>query len=301
MEIKVYQRSAEKYAVEKVYGQNFLNWLYDSPSGRMASPFLKNKIPSKLYGYWMDHKSSRKKIDSFLEEHPMDLSPFVKPSASKQGWDSFNDFFIRSYKEGYAKFSQYDQMPAYAEGRYFAWESLDRLTTVPVKGYQLNRKQLLENRHMDPLFKDGPAMVCRLAPVDYHRFHFMDDGEVVDSWRILGDLDSVNPLSLSKNPGVHMENERQVTILSTKRFGTIAMIEVGAICVGKIVQTYTGDSFNRGQEKGYFKFGGSTVIILGEKGAWKPSQDILDQSAKGFETLIGLGDPIAEVKREGLL
>ena len=93
---------------------------------------------------------------------------------------------------------------------------------------------------------------------------------------------------------IFIKNERQVTILQTENFGRIAYIEVGAICVGKIVQSHSWKKpFMRGQEKGYFLFGGSTVVILGEKGAWKPSQDILTNTNKGIETYLQLGQEVA--------
>jgi len=107
----------------------------------------------------------------------------------------------------------------------------------------------------------------------------------------------VNPLALKMKQDILMTNERHVTIVETKNFGKLAYIEVGAVCVGKIVQSQPlvkGGSFKRGDEKGYFLFGGSTVIVVGEKGKWKPSQDILDYTKKGMETYIQLGMSVAQ-------
>ncbi|MDH5581098.1 MAG: phosphatidylserine decarboxylase, partial [Bdellovibrionales bacterium] len=86
---------------------------------------------------------------------------------------------------------------------------------------------------------------------------------------------------------------RHVTILDTKNFGRIAYVEVGATMVGKIIQNYKGKTFTRGQEKGMFLFGASTVMVYGEKGLWKPSQDILEHTHNGLEVLIQLGDQTA--------
>jgi len=138
-------------------------------------------------------------------------------------------------------------------------------------------------------------MIARLCPVDYHRFHFPDDCKILDSYRIHGKFHSVNPVALAANGKVFLENERQVTILESDNFGKLAFIEVGAMCVGKIVQTYAAGQakFKRGAEKGYFLFGGSTVIILGEKDRWIPANDILENSEKGIEVLVPLGDVVA--------
>ncbi len=93
-----------------------------------------------------------------------------------------------------------------------------------------------------------------------------------------------------------MINERQVTILETKHFGKLAYVEVGATCVGKIEQTYSGNQFRRGDEKGMFLFGGSTVIVIGEAGRWEIASNILENTAQGIESYIKMGRPIGCIK-----
>jgi phosphatidylserine decarboxylase len=134
--------------------------------------------------------------------------------------------------------------------------------------------------------------VARLCPVDYHRFHFPDDGRILDHYRIPGFYHSVNPLALKKKSDIFITNERHVTSLDTVNFGKLAYIEVGALCVGKIVQSFTDKVFKRGEEKGYFLFGASTVVLVGQKGLWSPSQDVLENTEKGLETYIKLGDQV---------
>jgi phosphatidylserine decarboxylase len=130
--------------------------------------------------------------------------------------------------------------------------------------------------------------------VDYHRFHFPDDGEVLDEYRIAGRLHSVNPFALRARSDILATNDRHVSILDTSNFGRLAMVEVGAMNVGKIVQTHpTGAPFHRGDEKGYFCFGGSTILLFGEAGGWVPSTDLLEQTALERETLVRLGDEVA--------
>ncbi len=184
-------------------------------------------------------------------------------------------------------------MAAFAEARYFAIPRLDAAQRYAVKGIALSPAELLGDAALAAPFAHGPAFIARLCPVDYHRFHFPDGGRVLTQARRAGPLHSVNPLALQFKPDILITNERQVTILETDHFGKLAYVEVGATMVGKIVLTHTGSRFERGEEKGYFLFGGSTVVVVGQEGAWTPDPDLLEQSAQGRETLVRLGERIA--------
>jgi phosphatidylserine decarboxylase len=164
--------------------------------------------------------------------------------------------------------------------------------SIPVKGSKFKASALLKSERWASTFEDGPGFIARLCPVDYHRFHFPDDGEILDSWKIPGALHSVNPWALAFRDDIFMINEREVTILETKAFGKIAYVEVGATCVGKIKQTYTETSFQRGDEKGMFLFGGSTVIVIGERGRWSVDPQILENTEQGVETYLKMGQPL---------
>jgi phosphatidylserine decarboxylase len=108
----------------------------------------------------------------------------------------------------------------------------------------------------------------------------------------------VNPLALKRHPRLFLGNERQISLLETEHFGLLAYVEIGALCVGRIVQTHREEMpFARGEEKGYFLFGGSTIVVYGEKGAWAPEADLLRHSAEGMETLVELGAPVARTRR----
>ena len=113
-------------------------------------------------------------------------------------------------------------------------------------------------------------------------------------YELHGAYHSVNPIALKERPEIFMINERAVTILQTENFGKLAYIEVGATMVGKIIQSTDLKDFKRGDEKGYFLFGGSTVIVLGEKGKWKPTDDLIKHTQGGMETWVPLGQKIAE-------
>ena len=208
---------------------------------------------------------------------------------------SFNEFFIRRFKSGSRPFvSAPGEMPAFAEGRYLAFDKTSKKQTLLIKGIRLSPASLLGDCEKAKAFVGGPLLIARLCPTDYHRFHFPDEGVGFDDYRIAGKLHSVNPVALYYKEDILATNERQVSLLQTRNFGRLAYVEVGALCVGKIVQSHvSGKSFIRGEEKGYFLFGGSTVVLMGEPGAWKPDEDLLKQTARGMETLLKLGTRIA--------
>lgn len=299
MEIKFYNRVTQQVESEKVYGDKLVEWLYQSESGKIISKIACKAPLSRLYGTFQDLRLSQKKITPFIKNFKIQMQDYLPEEGrnNESPYSSFNKFFIRRFKPGIREFVKNEnEMAAFSEARYFGYGSVRDDDRVPVKGRYLKPKELLSNVSWETTFHDGPLLLARLCPVDYHRFHYPDDGVILDDYRVPGVLHSVNPLALKAKQDILITNERHVTIIETKNFGKLAFIEVGAICVGKIVQSnplIKGKSFKRGDEKGYFLFGGSTVIVIGEKNKWNPSQDILDYTKKGLETYIHLGMSVA--------
>ncbi|MCP4914198.1 MAG: phosphatidylserine decarboxylase [Oligoflexia bacterium] len=293
MEIKYFNRGAKEYQIEKVYGDKAVKWLYDSLSGKVASSFVTMPFVSKFYGMLQSSGMSKSKVWPFINNFNIKIDEYLpEEGRSKEDpYSSFNQFFIRRFKDGARNFVEdSNKLPAFSEARYFGYESLKDEDTIPVKGKFLSSKELLKNSKWEETFKEGPLLLARLCPVDYHRYHYPDNGKTLDYYRVKGELHSVNPIALKKKPDIFAENERMVSILETENFGKLAYVEVGATMVGKIVQSHQGETFQRGDEKGYFLFGGSTVIVLGEKGKWKPSEDILKHTSEGVETYLQLGE-----------
>lgn len=292
MDIKFYNRYTNKLETEKVYGGKWVNWLYASPAGKVFGELAAKKLLSKLYGSLQDSPSSKAKVAPFIKNFNINMDEFLPEEGRKisDPYSSFNKFFIRKFKPGKREFVSGEKFPAPAEARYFGFDNNSDEVTFPVKGAYLRAKDLIASSDFAK-FENGPVVVARLCPVDYHRFHFPDDGNITRHYPVAGKLHSVNPIALQSRADIFITNERYVSILETKNFGTVAYIEVGATCVGKIVLSHDhNSSFKRGDEKGYFLFGGSTVIILGEAGKWKLSDDLRDNSKKGIETYLHLGD-----------
>jgi phosphatidylserine decarboxylase len=238
---------------------------------------------------WQNTPSSARKIEPFVQKYKIDMSEF-EPGPFK----SYADFFDRRFLPGKRNFStDPGQMAAFGEGRYLGWERLDPNMLFPIKGAALEPETLLGTKERVAPFIGGPVILTRLSPMDYHHLHFPDDGYIRDEARIGYRLWTVNPPALRNQPDILFRNERHIQIFETDHFGRLAFVEVGALSVGRIVQVHKNDRFQRGEEKSVFKFGGSAVVLFGEKGAWQPSSDILAKTREGIETFIRLGDVIA--------
>jgi phosphatidylserine decarboxylase len=289
--IRIWNRAAGRVETERIYGDLWVRLLYGTAAGRWtAHHLLAGKLLSRLVGALQSTRLSARRVPRFVDGFGILMNEF-----EEKEWYSFNDFFIRRFRDGAREFcAERGSMPAFSEARYLAFERVDTEVEFPVKGQHLTAPAILEPETEATGLEDGPLLIARLAPVDYHRFHFPDDGEVLDEYRIAGRLHSVNPFALRARSDILATNDRHVSILDTSNFGRLAMVEVGAMNVGKIVQTHpTGAPFHRGDEKGYFCFGGSTILLFGEAGGWVPSTDLLEQTALERETLVRLGDEVA--------
>ena len=140
-------------------------------------------------------------------------------------------------------------------------------------------------------------LIIRLCPTDYHRYHFPVDGFVKNDIKIQGDYFSVSPYAVKQNIDIYFNNKRSYSEIDTENTGTVVMAEIGATMVGSIIQTFKENSpIKKGEEKGYFEFGGSTVILFFEKDKITIDEDILENSKKGLETQIFMGEKIAKSK-----
>lgn len=298
LKISYFNRKNNKIEREIVYGDSAIRWMYEGRIGKALSGILTSRMVSNLYGKFQDTSLSSRKVAKFVKNFSIPLNDYLPEEGKDENspYSSFNQFFIRRFKAGKRNFvSSKKQMAAFSEARYFGHQNHQLEMKIPVKGKYFTPLDLLGSEKWAKTFGGGPLLIARLCPVDYHRFHFPDSGEIIEEYSIPGLFHSVNPLALKKKADIFITNERHVSILETANFGKIAYIEVGAMCVGKIVMSHLEKTFKRGDEKGYFLFGGSTVIVLGEKGRWSPSADIILNTNKSMETYVELGDEIATV------
>lgn len=291
---RVWDRKNQKDIFEKVYGDFFVRLLYGNKTGQtLTNALLVKKSVSMLMGYYYNSYISRRNIGPFIKEFGINMDEFQTPP---NGFASFNDFFIREFEPGARKFSiNKSDVCAPAEGRYLAFENFSLDQTFTLKGAQINVRKLVDNHPSCEEFEGGSCLIIRLCPVDYHRFHFHDTGSVTNYFKIPGKLHSVNPLAFQYDPGIFMGNYREASVFQSENTGKAFYVEVGALGVGSIKQRFSiGEHARRGQIKGWFEFGGSSVIALFQKGKVKIARDILEKSNQGIETLIRLGETIGQ-------
>ena len=290
--IKIYNRQTKEYEVENVAGEKYIKWTYESPVGKgLLELFVKRKLFSKIYGSYCDTKLSKKKINPFIEEFNIDMTQCVN---SESDFNNFNDFFIRQLTAD-ARPIDMDKTSLISpgDGRLMAFTNIDINKLVQVKGLTYSLSELLEDNEIAKNYNGGTCLILRLCPTDYHRFHFIDNGTIEKSNFIKGNYYSVNPTALEKIPKLYCQNKREWSVFHTENFDDVIIVEVGASCVGTIVQTYKPNSFvHKGDEKGYFKFGGSTTILFFKPNTIVMDEDILTQSDFGFETKVSMGDKI---------
>ncbi|MDU4953010.1 MAG: phosphatidylserine decarboxylase [Clostridium sp.] len=290
--IKIYNRSTKKYEIEKVAGETYLKWCYSSPVGmKFLELFIKKKAFSKLYGKFCDSSLSKRKISSFINDLDIDMSLCEKDI---EDFSSFNDFFIRKLKpEARPITNDKNILISPGDGRLTAFSNIDLDRLVQIKGLTYSLKELINNDSVAEDYNGGVCLILRLCPTDYHRFHFVDDGICSETKKIDGSYYSVNPIALEKIPNLFCQNKREWSILKSKNFDDILCMEVGATCVGTIIQTYEPNTeVSKGDEKGYFKFGGSTTVLFLKKDTVEIDKDLLEHSSLGIETQVLMGEGI---------
>jgi phosphatidylserine decarboxylase len=277
---------------EKVAGEKWLVWLYNNPIGEATLWALaKRKLVSTVYGNMMDRSSSVKKIHPFIEDFDIDMS-----IAQEQEFNSFNDFFTRKLKvDARPVNTSSNIVVSPADGKILAYTDIGYSDFI-IKGFRFDVSSFLDNPDLAQKYDDGSLLIIRLAPVDYHRFHFPVSGNLSQNKKIEGDYYSVNPIALRKKAEIFCLNKREYTVLSNPLFGDVIMAEVGATMVGSIEQTFKGSFANKGEEKGYFKFGGSTVVLLFERSKILIDEDLLNNTSQGYETSVKMGEKIGENK-----
>lgn len=283
------KRSDNNTYTELVPAEGFLKFLYHTPFGKIPlNLIIKRKFLSTIYGKLMSSGFSKRKIKPFIDEYQIDMSDSIK---SADEFTSFNDFFYRKLRFGAIKKGKGISSPA--QGKIIAFENIDKSNSFFIKGNNFNLSKYLQNQILAKQFEGGTLAIIRLAPTDYHRFHFPASGTISESKLINGTYKSVSPYAVKENMEIFFENKREYSILKTERYGDIIISEVGATMVGGIHQTYAPDTeVEKSSEKGYFSFGGSTVVLLFEKNKVSIDDDIIKNTLDGYETQINVGESI---------
>ena len=292
MQIKFIDRKSGNIITEKPPGEAFLKLLYNNPFGKIAIlPLAKRKFLSSWYGKKMDKTSSVKKIKGFVKRLDINMNEAEK---SISDFTSFNDFFYRKLKPKARPIENGFVSPG--DGKMLAFENINDIKKFFVKGREFTLKEFLGNDTLAEQHKNSSLIILRLAPNDYHRYHFPFNGIPSEMTKIKGDYFSVSPYALASNfTKVFCENKREYCILSSEEKGEIIIAPIGATMVGTIIETYTPNkTIKKGDEMGYFAFGGSTVVLLVNKNKLTIDADILENTKNRIETFVKMGEKIGK-------
>lgn len=296
-EIVYYDRYLKDLCHEKVYGDKSLRWTYGTKAGKLALYLVvKRVLFSHWYGWLMDRPGTRKKIAPFLETYDVDSDEFV---CRPEEFRNFNEFFYRKLKP---KARPIDPHPSSvvlpADGRHLCVPNVADCDGLFVKGEMFDLETLLGgDQKLADRYREGSLLLSRLCPTDYHRFHFPVGGTPADAQLLNGPLFSVNPIALCQNIQILATNKRVLTKLETESCGTVLLMEIGATCVGGIRQTFdSGTAVSKGDEKGYFRFGGSSTIVIFEPGRITFDEDLVEQSSQHRELYARVGDSLGTIR-----
>lgn len=294
--IKYFNRYTQKFETEAIYGESYLRWTYENPFGRLAlNVLVKRSLFNNWYGWRMDRPSSRGKVLPFIEDYGIDMEECVE---SEDAFDSFNAFFYRKLKHTARPISSGEKSICFpADGRHIAIPDLSEVAGVYVKGQNFDLGTFLGSSELSDAFSGGTAVISRLCPVDYHRFHAPVAGKLIGQRLIGGSLFSVSPIALRRKLSYLWENKRLLTLIETEQWGRVAFVAIGATCVGRIHMTLgVGDVVEKGDELGYFAFGGSCVATFFEKNQMELSKDLIAHSDQSIEVYSKMGDSLGTLK-----
>lgn len=268
-----------------------LSFFYENAFGRVLTKLLCRRFISNIVKAYMESPLSKGRIKKLVKLHNIDMNEY-----ENREFLSFNDFFTRKIADGKREI---DENPASvispADSKLTVYD-IDEESVYRIKGCDYSIVKLLGGDYeLSREFLGGKCFIYRLTVDNYHRYCYPDGGREVSYRFIPGVLHTVNPIATARYD-VYGKNCRELTVIDTDNFGKIAYIEVGAMLVGRINNYHPENSFNRGDEKGYFSFGGSTIILLYKKDTVSVDSDIAENSKTEIETTVKYGEKVASLK-----
>lgn len=263
-----------------------LSFLYTSIFGRMLlKPLIQPQV-SKLAGRYLSSAHSKWLIPKFIERNEIDMDIYEECDYS-----SFNDFFTRKIKPDCRPVPEdLDVLISPCDCLATVYP-IQENTTFSIKNTEYTLRSLLRSPRLAKRFRGGYAYVLRLTVEDYHRYLYSVSGKQSKNYHIDGTFHTVNPIANDYLP-IYKENTREYTVIRSKDFGDVLQMEVGALLVGKISNHKQSTVVTRGEEKGFFEYGGSTIVVLTQKGRVTPRSDLLTNSKNGYETKVLQAHPL---------
>ncbi|KAF7337169.1 Phosphatidylserine decarboxylase proenzyme 2 [Mycena venus] len=278
----------------QVYVRLGIRLLYKGMKSRMEGGRARRLLKSLSIkqGVKYDSPESARDIPTFIEFHGLKVDEILEPLDS---FKTFNQFFYRKLKPSARPVEKPDdpyRLVSAADCRFMAFESVSEATRLWIKGREFTVARLLGDayKHEAERYTGGALAIFRLAPQDYHRFHSPVDGTIGNMTYIAGEYYTVNPQAIRTALDVYGENARKIVPINSPQFGRVMAVCVGAMMVGSIETTVKeGETVKRGQEFGYFAFGGSTIVLLFEKDVVEWDEDLVVNGRASLETLVRVG------------
>ena len=265
-----------------------LRYCYCKRLGLPARCIMTNPILTALVGAYMDTSLSSRRIERFIRANKLDMSDYVTDN-----FRCFNDFFTRQVKEGRRPVDMSaDTLISPCDG-YLSAYRISPDAEFSIKHSWYNVSDLVGGADIAADYINGTCLVLRLGVENYHRYCYIDDGFKSRNRHIKGRYHPVQPIVVRKRP-VFRQNSREYCVLYTENFGPVVQIEVGACLVGKIENYREAGVIHRGEEKGLFRFGGSTIVLLFREGVLELPQEVFDDTLRGRERPVRFGSAICK-------
>lgn len=265
--------------------------VYGSAVGRMLVKPFTAPFVSRFVGACLDSRLSVLLAVPYKMMFPVDMSLY-KPKS----YSSFNEFFTREIKPEFRPIDgERGSLVSPADGKLMIYPISEDLK-ITIKNSVYSIAGLLKSKELEEEYRNGYAVVIRLTGEDYHHYCYVADGVKGKNHYINGMFHMLHPIVREQMP-VYKENAREFCRIRTKYFGELIQMEVGAMIVGQICNLQRGTiEVSKGEEKGYFAYGGSTVVVLVKEHMVNFDKDLLENSREHIETLVRMGERIGFCK-----
>lgn len=273
-------------------GSRLLTFLYKNPVGRFLLKGLIQPPLTKVAGRYLNSPLSKGMIPRFIKKNNLKMDDYTE-----EEYTSFNHFFMREIRPEARPLTQEEAFLCAPCDAKVTVYPINEKQTFKVKHSEYVLSELLDSTSLADEWQGGSAVIFRLTPDDYHHYYFIDEGTLLEQQKIAGVFHTVQPVAIHNEP-VFSRNAREVTVIETKNFGKIIQIEVGALMVGKIKNLKKSGKCHRFEKKGWFEFGGSTVILLFQEQQVQIDSEIWLNTKNNHETIVKFGQIIGGKSEE---
>ena len=267
-----------------------LRFLYGTALGRILLKLLSAPVLSRLAGAFLDSRISKPLIQPFVKKNNIDLNDFYSDD-----FRCFNDCFSRKIKDGLRTVDFSPSALVSPCDALLSAYNINTDSTLNIKGSEYTVEDLLADKALAERYDGGVCLVFRLCVHHYHRYIYVDNAVKSKNTFIGGRLHTVRPIALRTYP-VFKQNSREYTVMQTENFGAVTQIEVGALLVGKIENYHSEQRVQKGEEKGRFLYGGSTIILLIENDKVDIPEELFLETQNDREVPVLLGERIGASK-----